>query len=76
MPGIHDVQVVGFPDEKYGEETVALIKLEPGVNIQISDIYNFCKGKIAHYKIPKYAKFVEGYPTTVSGKQQKYKMRE
>lgn len=76
MPGVHDIQVVGIPDPKFGEETVALIKLNDNANMQPSDVFNFCKGKIAHYKIPKFVKFVKSFPTTVTGKQQKYKMRE
>lgn len=76
MPGVHDVQVVGIPDPKYGEETVALIKLSEGSDMQPNDVLAFCKNKIAHYKVPKFVKFVAGFPTTVTGKQQKFKMRD
>ncbi|HEX9052679.1 MAG TPA: AMP-binding protein [Anaeromyxobacter sp.] len=76
MPGISDVQVIGVPDRKYGEELMAWVKLRPGVVLTGDEIRAYCKGKIATYKIPRYYKFVDGYPMTVSGKVQKYKMRE
>jgi fatty-acyl-CoA synthase len=76
VPGISDVQVIGVPDVKYGEELMAWVKLRPGVTLAGEEIRAYCKGKIATYKIPRYYKFVDGYPMTVSGKIQKYKMRE
>jgi fatty-acyl-CoA synthase len=76
MPGVSDVQVIGVPDAKYGEELMAWVKLRPGVSLTGDEIRAYCKGKIATYKIPRYYKFVDGYPMTVSGKVQKYKMRE
>ena len=76
MPGVSDVQVVGVPDAKYGEELMAWVKLRPGVHLTGEEIRAFCKGKIATYKIPRYYKFVDEYPMTVSGKVQKYKMRD
>jgi fatty-acyl-CoA synthase len=76
VPGISDVQVIGVPDAKYGEELMAWVKLRPGVTLTGEEIRAYCKGKIATYKIPRYYKFVDGYPMTVSGKIQKYKMRE
>jgi fatty-acyl-CoA synthase len=76
MPGISDVQVIGVPDAKYGEELMAWVKLRPGVVLAGEEIRAYCKGKIATYKIPRYYKFVDGFPMTVSGKVQKYKMRE
>ncbi len=76
MPGVSDVQVIGVPDAKYGEELMAWVKLRPGVTLSGDEIRSFCKGKIATYKIPRYYKFVDGFPMTVSGKIQKYKMRE
>jgi fatty-acyl-CoA synthase len=76
VPGISDVQVIGVPDRKYGEELMAWVKLRPGVALTGEEIRAYCKGKIATYKIPRYYKFVDGYPMTVSGKIQKYKMRE
>ncbi|MBZ2167467.1 AMP-binding protein [Marinobacter sp. F4216] len=76
-PAIEDVQVTGIPDEKYGEELIAWVKLRPDAE-QISGdaLIAFCKGQIAHFKIPRYYKFVEEYPMTVTGKIQKFKMRE
>jgi fatty-acyl-CoA synthase len=75
-PGISAVQVIGVPDRKYGEQVVAWIKLERGATLTESDVRRFCEGKIAHFKIPRYIKFVEGFPLTVTGKMQKFKMRE
>jgi len=74
--GIMDVQVFGVPDEKYGEEIAAWIQLKEGVGLTAEDVQAFCKGKIAHQKIPKYIKFVTEYPMTVTGKIQKFRMRE
>ncbi|HET6440459.1 MAG TPA: AMP-binding protein [Anaeromyxobacter sp.] len=76
VPGISDVQVIGVPDAKYGEELMAWVMLRPGVSLTGEEIRAFCKGKIATYKIPRYYKFVDGFPMTVTGKVQKYKMRE
>jgi fatty-acyl-CoA synthase len=75
-PAISDVQVIGVPDLKYGEELMAWVKLKAGASASPEEIRAFCKGKIAHYKIPKYIKFVNDFPMTVTGKIQKYKMRE
>lgn len=75
-PAISDVQVIGVPDKKYGEELMAWVKLKDGQKATPEDVKAFCKGKIAHYKIPRYIKFVDGFPMTVTGKIQKYKMRE
>ncbi|MBV8080396.1 MAG: AMP-binding protein [Actinobacteria bacterium] len=75
-PAIKDVQVIGVPDERYGEELCAWIVLHAGSEITPEDVREYCKGQIAHYKIPRYVLFVEGWPMTVSGKVQKYKMRE
>jgi fatty-acyl-CoA synthase len=75
-PGVSDVQVVGIPDRRYGELVVAWIKLEEGSTITEQEIRAFCKGKIARFKIPKYIKFVTEFPQTVTGKVQKFKMRE
>jgi fatty-acyl-CoA synthase len=76
VPGIADVQVIGVPDAKYGEELQAWVKLRPGVTLTGEEIRAYCKGKIATYKIPRYYKFVDGFPMTVTGKIQKFKMRE
>jgi fatty-acyl-CoA synthase len=75
-PGISDIQVIGVPDLKYGEQVVAWVKLEKGSTLQPEDIIQFCKGKIASYKIPKYIKIIDSFPMTVTGKIQKFKMRE
>jgi fatty-acyl-CoA synthase len=75
-PEIADVQVIGVPDAKYGEELMAWVKLRPGASITGEELRSFCKGKIATYKIPRYWKFVDAFPMTVTGKIQKYKMRE
>jgi len=75
-PKIKDVQVVGVPSEKYGEEVAAFIQVKPGQKADDSDIMDFCKDQISFHKIPKYIFFVEDYPTTASGKIQKYKLRE
>ncbi|QOR66001.1 AMP-binding protein [Cytobacillus suaedae] len=71
-----DVQVVGVPDEKYGEKVAACIKLKEGHMITTEDIRSFCTGKLAFYKIPEYIIFVDDYPMTASGKIQKFKLRE
>ena len=76
FPGIKDVQVAGIPSKKYGEEVGAFIIPHEGADIHESDIKEFCKGKIAHYKIPKYVLFVEGFPLTGSGKIQKFKLKD
>jgi fatty-acyl-CoA synthase len=75
-PEIADVQVIGVPDYKYGEELMAWVKLRPGASISGDELRAYCKGRIATYKIPRYWKFVDGFPMTVTGKVQKYKMRE
>jgi fatty-acyl-CoA synthase len=75
-PKVNNVQVIGVPDEKYGEAVMAWIKVHEGVRITEQELIDFCKGKIAHYKIPKYFKFVEECPKTVTGKIRKVEMRE
>ena len=75
-PKIEAVQIVGVPDVKYGEELCAWVKLKPGMTAGAEDIQDFCRGQIAHYKIPRYVKFVEAFPMTVTGKVQKFLMRE
>jgi fatty-acyl-CoA synthase len=74
--GIEDVQVTGVPDPKFGEEIIAWISLKSNTEVNEADIKAFCKGKIAHYKVPRYIKFTDDFPMTVTGKIQKYKMRE
>jgi fatty-acyl-CoA synthase len=75
-PKIQDVQCIGVPDLKYGEELCACIILKPGVISTPEEIQEFCRGQIAHYKIPRYVKFVEDFPMTVTGKIQKFVLRE
>jgi fatty-acyl-CoA synthase len=75
-PDIEDVQVIGVPDPKYGEELCAWVKLRPGGSLTTEDVREFCIGKIAHYKVPRYVRVTEDFPMTVTGKVQKFKMRE
>ena len=75
-PKIGDVQVIGVPDDKYGEELCAWVKLRDGESATEEEIKAFCKGQIAHFKIPRYVRFVETFPMTVTGKVQKFIMRE
>ncbi len=75
-PKIQDVQVIGVPDRKYGEEICAWIKLREGQSATTDEIREFCKGQIAHYKIPRYIEFVAEFPMTITGKIQKFVMRE
>jgi fatty-acyl-CoA synthase len=75
-PSVKDVAVIGVPDEKYGEELCAWIVLRPGAEPDEESIKAFCRGRIAHYKVPRYVTFVAELPMTVTGKIQKYKMRE
>ena len=75
-PDIADVQVIGVPSEKYGEEVMAWVKLREGASVNGDELAAWCKGKIATYKIPRHWKFVDAFPMTVTGKVQKFKMRE
>jgi fatty-acyl-CoA synthase len=75
-PEIADVQVIGVPDVRYGEELMACIVARPGTSPNPEAIREFCRGQIAHFKIPRYVKFVDRFPMTVTGKVQKFKMRE
>lgn len=75
-PKVQDVQVIGVPDTRYGEEICAWIKLREGVSATDEEIRAFCRGQIAHYKIPRYVRFVDGFPMTITGKIQKFVMRE
>jgi len=76
LPGVKDVQVAGVPSEKYGEEVGAFIILHEGVDMQTSDVREYCKDKISRYKIPKYVFFINEFPMTGSGKIQKFKLKE
>ncbi|HKM15122.1 MAG TPA: AMP-binding protein [Marinospirillum sp.] len=75
-PAISDVQVIGIPDQKYGEEVMAWIKVHEGKTLNEEELKAFCAGKIAHYKVPRYFKFTQEFPMTVTGKIQKFKMRD
>jgi fatty-acyl-CoA synthase len=80
-PQIADVQVIGVPDARYGEELMAWVVVRSGAErsgaaLTEEDVKEFCRGKIAHFKVPRYVKFVESFPMTVTGKVQKFKMRE
>jgi fatty-acyl-CoA synthase len=75
-PQILDVQVFGVPDRRFGEELCAWIRLREGAALTAEDVRAFCRQQIAHYKIPRYIKFVEAFPMTVTGKIQKFVMRE
>ncbi len=75
-PQVSDVQVIGVPDERYGEELMAWIVPRQGAELTEEEIKEFCRGQIARYKIPRYVKFVDSFPMTVTGKVQKFKMRE
>jgi fatty-acyl-CoA synthase len=75
-PAVLDVQVIGVPSEKYGEEVMAWVKRRPGATTSGEELAAFCRGRIATFKIPAYWKFVDEFPTTVTGKIQKFKMRE
>ena len=75
-PKISDVQVIGLPDPKYGEEIMAWVRVKPGEQVTAEELQAFCKGQIAHYKVPRYFKFVDAFPMTVTGKIQKFQMRQ
>lgn len=76
IPSIRDVQIVAVPDQKYGEEAAAFVQLRDGATLEPAEIQDFCRGKIARYKIPRYIFFTDSYPMTASGKIQKFKLRE
>lgn len=75
-PSVEDVQVVGVPDRKYGEEVLACIRLRQGCTMTEDEVRQFCRAELAHFKTPKYVKFVDSFPTTVTGKIQKFVIRE
>jgi fatty-acyl-CoA synthase len=76
MDGIQDVQVVGVPSLKYGEQVGAFVIMKEGYDLSPEDVQDFCRGKISNYKVPKYVSFIEQLPLTASGKVQKFKLRE
>jgi fatty-acyl-CoA synthase len=75
-PDVADVQVIGVPDERYGEELMAWVLPRPGAELGPETLRDHCRGRIAHFKVPRYFKLVDSFPMTVTGKVQKYKMRE
>jgi fatty-acyl-CoA synthase len=75
-PQIADVQVIGVPDERYGEELMAWVVARPGASLTEADVREFCRERIAHFKVPRYVKQVDSFPMTVTGKVQKFRMRE
>ncbi len=75
-PSISDVQVIGVPSAKYGEEVMAWVKLKPGMMVTADELREYCKDKIAYFKVPTYFKFTDVFPMTITGKIQKFKMRE
>ena len=75
-PAVADAQVIGIPCSRYGEEIVAWIKLHPGHSATVEELQGWCKARIAHFKVPRHIRFVDEYPMTVTGKVQKFKMRE
>lgn len=75
-PNILDVQIIGVPSEKFGEEVMAWVKVRKGFEVTEEELLEYCRGRIAHYKVPKYWKFVDEFPMTISGKVRKVEMRE
>ncbi|MYA14292.1 MAG: AMP-binding protein, partial [Acidimicrobiaceae bacterium] len=75
-PDILEVQIIGVPDARYGEQIMAWVQLRDGATTSTDDIKAFCRGTIAHYKVPHYIKFTDAFPMTITGKIQKFKMRE
>jgi fatty-acyl-CoA synthase len=76
IPGVAEAQVIGIPSAKYGEEVVAWVRLAPGATLTGGDLRAACAGRIAGFKIPRHWKFVDSFPMTVTGKVQKFRMRE
>jgi fatty-acyl-CoA synthase len=75
-PDIIEAQVIGVPDERFGEELMAWVRLRPGAEEMTAEsLREFCAGKLAHYKVPRYVKIVDGFPMTVTGKVRKVEMR-
>jgi fatty-acyl-CoA synthase len=75
-PDVLDVQVIGIPDERLGEIVIAWVRLKDGAVADEEEIRAYCGRKLAYFKVPQYVRFVDSYPTTLSGKVQKFKMRE
>jgi fatty-acyl-CoA synthase len=75
-PAVSDVQVIGVPDERYGEELCAWIVVRAGQTLTEDEVREHCRASLAHYKVPRYVMFVDGFPMTVTGKVQKFEMRK
>ncbi len=75
-PAIDDVQVIGVPDPKYGEELMAWVRLKPGTSLTIDELRAYCQGRLAHYKVPRYLHLTDEFPMTVTGKIRKVEMRD
>ena len=75
-PAVQDVQVFGVPDERFGEEICAWIQLKTAHELTVDEVKAFCQGQIAHFKVPRHVRFVSSFPMTVTGKIQKFVMRE
>jgi fatty-acyl-CoA synthase len=75
-PGVNDVQVIGVPCTKYGEEVMAWVRLHPGAAATVEELTGYCKARMASFKVPRYWQFVESFPMTVTGKVQKFRLRE
>ena len=75
-PDVEDVQAIGVPDQRYGEELMVWVKLRAGASVTEDDIRDHCRGRIAHFKVPRYVRFVQEFPMTVTGKVRKVEMRE
>jgi fatty-acyl-CoA synthase len=75
-PDVVDAQVIGVPDERFGEQIMAWVQRRDGSDLSEADLIDFCKGTIAHFKVPKYVRFTDAFPMTVTGKIQKFKLRE
>jgi fatty-acyl-CoA synthase len=76
LPGIAEAHVIGVPSERYGEEVEAWVKLRDGVSLTVEELIAACRGRIASYKLPRHWRIVDSFPMTVTGKIQKYRMRE
>jgi fatty-acyl-CoA synthase len=75
-PDIEDVQAIGVPDERYGEELMVWVKPKAGAAVDVDSVREFCQGRIAHFKVPRYVRVVDEFPMTVTGKIRKVEMRE
>jgi fatty-acyl-CoA synthase len=75
-PDVVDAQVVGVPDERFGEQIMAWVQKRDGSSLSEADVIAFCRGQIAHFKVPRYVRFTDEFPMTVTGKIQKYRLRE